>query len=204
MKTGWKLLAAVAAALSVCSADASAKARNSVQIDLPWIAQKTPNECGRAALASLSARHRRDVEETYAYLPEVAENAPGYTDGLIKKLAPTLGLKLHDYLQQTSIADRKSICEQSSGFEKYLDTFVAQIRAGRPILIVAVESNSPHYVVLSGYRGDEFEVLDPLTRETRLIGRTKIAQTLCKTAYRAWFVEFLPANRNPLPARAKP
>lgn len=203
MKARWTLLVAATAAGIVFAVGATAKTRDSAWIDLPWIAQKTPNECGRAVLASLSARHRRDVEDTYAYLPEVAESAPGYTDGQIKKLAPALGLRLHDYLQQTSIAERKSICEQSSGFEKHFDAFATQIRAGRPVLIVVVEGNSPHYVILSGYRADRFAVHDPLTNKPRLIDRNEIAQALCKSAYRAWFVEYLPANRNPLPAKTK-
>jgi len=177
-----------------------AHAGNAALIDLPWIAQKSSTECGRAVLASLGARYRQDVERAYQHLKEVKPGHLGYNMDELEAEGQKLGLHLKDTPPTQS--NPKALCSINPRTEQYFNNLANHISSGRPVVIViSLASGAAHYVILTGFQSDYFIVHDPLSPDRTFINRADLAIAMCRSGYRAWVVYYLPQSRRPLAAK---
>lgn len=185
----------------VAGALTGAAAQQHKSIDLPWIAQRTPYECGRAILASLGAHYRRDARQTYDYILPMKPDGSAFSASHLVEEARELGLWFEPV--QFRIFDSSQHCTQTQPVSRHFDGMVSSVRNGKPVVVIVTPNGSPHFVILTGYLDQKFEIHDPQNAEKSYIGRDELAAQMCTMGFQTWAVSFMPKSRLPLPLSRK-
>jgi ABC-type bacteriocin/lantibiotic exporter with double-glycine peptidase domain len=152
-------------------------------INVPWIRQKTYNECGRAALASLAARKGGSAESAYARLP--APSSPrGYSVSDMRRFGARVGVNL-------SVAAPAGIviageCSSRPPVTAHFKRLAAIVAGGTPVVVpVSVWFGSGHYYVLVGADRNGFTALDPASPGLKKFSAAELAKSMCDYGYLA-------------------
>ena len=164
------------------SPSAGLVAARAAEISLPWIAQKTGAECGRAVLASLAARKGGDPEAFYSRLPAPPDPVHGYSIPEMQRFGMQIGVDLTLRAPATVVIAGE--CLPAPAVAVYFKKLAGLVRAGQPV-VVQVESgpDAGHYLVLIGVDGGGFTVLDPASPDRRRISDPQLAAAMCKFGY---------------------
>lgn len=169
----------VAAAAACAAAPAPASAAS---ISVPWIAQKTPSECGRAVLASLAARRGGNIEQHYARLPTPPDNLRGYSVSEMRRFASRVGVKLRPHSPAGIVIAGE--CSPRPPVTAHFERLARAVRAGTPVVVpVSIGAGAGHYLVLVGEEGGAFTALDPAAPGLRRIGVADLAARMCDYGY---------------------
>ena len=152
-------------------------------IVLPWIAQKTASECGRAVLATLAARSGGDIERLYSRLPTPPDQVRGYSVLEMQQFGRRVGVDL------SVVAPRGLViagdCSPRPAVKAHFARLTRFLSSGHPVVVpVTIGAGRGHYLVLTGTDRGDFWALDPaLFPGLRLIEPSELAARMCEYGY---------------------
>lgn len=149
------------------------------QIRVPWIAQATPYDCGRAVLASLAARRGGNITAIYRQIPPPADTVNGYSIREMLRLGARFGALL------TLRAPRGVVvtgdCAPSAASRAHLASLARTVAAGRPVVVpVSQGFSAGHYLILVGASSGQFTVHDPASSGLSVIDAETLDQRMCQ------------------------
>jgi hypothetical protein len=151
-------------------------------ISVPWIKQKTATECGRAALASLAARHGGNIEAFYQELPAPPDPVRGYSVPEMQRFGARVGVELTVHAPAGIVITGE--CSPRPAVTAHFARLADFIAAGRPVVVpVARGFGAGHYLVLVGAESGSFTALDPASPSLRRIGTSELAGYMCGFGY---------------------
>ncbi|HZT27199.1 MAG TPA: hypothetical protein VFA57_15985 [Pseudolabrys sp.] len=156
------------------------------EIRLPWIAQKTVTDCGRAVLAALAARDGRDVDLIYRRIPDPSDRRRGYSIAEMQEDAEHLGVKL--LLAAPELL--KGDCGKREIISAYYKQLSEVVDDGHPVVIPVVSGPSiGHYVILVSTTSAGFRVHDPASRGLRTVTTADLEEKMCRFGFVALIVD---------------
>ena len=157
-------------------------------ISLPWVAQKTRSDCGRAVLASVAALKGQAPAAAYAKLPSPPDQMRGYSVAEMQRFAPLVGVQLSLRAPQGLVIAGE--CSSRPAIDRHVDELAQMVRAGIPV-IVPVESGRSrgHYLVLTHADARTFSFHDPARLGPQTVARAQLAGRMCPFGYIALVVE---------------
>jgi ABC-type bacteriocin/lantibiotic exporter with double-glycine peptidase domain len=152
------------------------------EIAVPWIKQKTPTECGRAALASVAARHGGDAEKIYQQLPAPPDRKRGYSIVEMQKFAVEIGVNL--LLIQPEGVVIAGECSERPAVSAYFATLARTVAEGHPVVVpIGDASSRGHYLVLVSANGGDFTALDPSAPGRKKVSARELRTMMCGFGY---------------------
>jgi hypothetical protein len=164
----------VIAAVSFCANSARAAS-------VPWIAQKTASDCGRAVLASLAARRGGDIEKIYSRIPDPADGFRGYSVTEMRRVGAGIGVGLS--LRAPSGVVIAGECSPNPAVSVYFARLSRSVASGHPVIVPVSSGGLGHYLLLVGVAGDGFSVLDPASPGLRTMSVPALASVMCGFGY---------------------
>jgi ABC-type bacteriocin/lantibiotic exporter with double-glycine peptidase domain len=150
-------------------------------INVPFFRQKTSNDCGRAALASLAARKGGSAERHYALLP-APSSAAGYSISDMRRLGPRVGVSLSVTAPAGIVIAGE--CSPRPPVTAHMKRLAAIVSGGTPVVVpVSVWFGSGHYYVLVGADGGGFTALDPASPGLKRFSTSELAGKMCDYGY---------------------
>lgn len=163
--------------LIVCGKDAFART-----LAVPWMAQKSASDCGRAVLASLAARRGGQPEAYYRRLPEPPDPVRGYSINDMRRFGARVGV--HLAVSAPAGVVIAGDCSARPAVEAHLRRLARAVAAGRPVVVpVAAGFGAGHYLVLVGADGEGFTVMDPARAGLRPMAAAQLASAMCGFGY---------------------
>jgi ABC-type bacteriocin/lantibiotic exporter with double-glycine peptidase domain len=164
---------------ALCVGDAGAAL--AATINVPWFRQKTSNDCGRAALASLAARKGGSAERHYARLP--APSSPrGYSLSDMRRLGARVGVNLS--LTAPAGIVIAGECSSRPPVTAHFKRLAAIVSGGTPVVVpVSVWFGAGHYYVLVGADRSGFTALDPASPGLKKFSAAELARSMCDYGY---------------------
>jgi ABC-type bacteriocin/lantibiotic exporter with double-glycine peptidase domain len=160
------------------AAGASRHARAGVSV--PWIAQRSATDCGRAVLASLLAwRHGGSPAAQYDRIPDPADRSRGYSIAEMRRLGGRFGVSLGVIAPRTVVIAGQ--CTSNPAIAAYFAN-LAQIAARHPVVVPVSSFAVGHYLVLTGAGGGAFTVLDPASG-MRTMSAAALQASMCGFGY---------------------
>jgi hypothetical protein len=172
----------VALALTLMFAAGGVGVALGATVALPWIQQKTPTECGRAALASLAARGGGDVEAMYRRLPSPPDKVHGYSVAQMQRFGARVGV--HLAVEAPAGLVIAGECSPRPPVTAHFRRLASLVAGGTPVVVpISTPYGSGHYLVLTGTEPDGFTALDPGSPGTRRIATAQLAALMCEFGY---------------------
>jgi hypothetical protein len=168
-----------AAALLVVGTNRAAAAR---AVRVPWMAQKSASDCGRAVLASLAARRGGSPETYYRRLPEPPDPVRGYSITEMRRFGARVGVSL-------SVSAPAGVviagdCTTRPAVAAHFRRLAQVVARGRPVVVpVAAGFGQGHYLILVGTSGGAFTVMDPSSAGLREMSAERLAGLMCGFGY---------------------
>jgi ABC-type bacteriocin/lantibiotic exporter with double-glycine peptidase domain len=153
------------------------------EIAVPWIAQKSASDCGRAVLASLAARRGRNIEAVYRSIRDPADALRGYSLSEMRSLGARLGVGLS--VRAPGGVVITGDCSPRPAVTAHFSRIARAVANGRPYVVPIGGFGSGHYLILVGARGDQFTYLDPASPGRHTIGAAELAGRMCGFGYLA-------------------
>jgi hypothetical protein len=151
-------------------------------ISVPWIAQKTASDCGRAVLASLAARHGGSAEAHYRKLPEPPDRARGYSIREMQRFGSRVGVALEISAPAGLVIAGE--CSPRAPVQAHMKRLSEIVGKGRPVVVPISQAFGPgHYLVLVGAADGNFTALDPASPNLRQLNATDLAARMCAYGY---------------------
>ncbi|MBX6426717.1 MAG: hypothetical protein IRZ09_12440 [Variibacter sp.] len=180
----WKRFARaglLVAAVVLAGAGATAFARTR---PVPWIAQKTASDCGRAVLASLAARRGGDVQAIYRRLPDPPDPLRGYSINDMRRFGARVGVSL-SVLAPGGVVIAGD-CTPRPAVAAHLRRLAGHVSSGRPVVVpVASGFGAGHYLILVGANAGAFTAMDPARPGLSEIAADRLAALMCDFGYLA-------------------
>jgi hypothetical protein len=171
--------AALLGAAALLLGGGAARART---ISVPWIAQKTASDCGRAVLASLAARRGGSPESYYRRLPDPPDPVRGYSISEMRRFGARVGVALS--VSAPSGVVIAGDCTARPTVAAHFRRLAHAVASGRPVVVpVASGFGAGHYLVLVGAGGGAFTVMDPSSSGLREMGMDRLAALMCGFGY---------------------
>lgn len=151
-------------------------------VRVPWMAQKTTSDCGRAVLASLAARRGGSPEAYYQRLPEPPDRLRGYSITDMRRFGARVGVRL-------SVSAPGGVviagdCTARPAIAAHFRRLAQIVAAGRPVVVpVAAGFGAGHYLILVDARGGVFTALDPASASPRQLSMDRLAALTCGFGY---------------------
>jgi ABC-type bacteriocin/lantibiotic exporter with double-glycine peptidase domain len=147
---------------------------------VPFFAQKTSSDCGRAVLASLAARQGGNPAQYYNRVPEPADAARGYSIPEMRRYGARLGVSLS--LRAPSGVMITGQCSASAAVTNYFRQLARSAASGRPVVVPVSSGFGGHYLILTGASGDTFSMIDPASGPGSISSST-LASRMCGFGY---------------------
>jgi hypothetical protein len=170
------------AAIVACGATAGAGAAFARTVAVPWFAQKSASDCGRAVLASLAARRGGSAEAAYRKLPEPPDRVRGYSIRDMQRFGSRVGVSLSVSAPAGLVIAGE--CSPRPAVSAHFKRLAGVVAGGRPVVVpVSQGLGAGHYLVLVGADGGNFTALDPASPGLRQIGSAALASRMCGYGY---------------------
>jgi hypothetical protein len=146
------------------------------EIAVPWIAQKTASDCGRAVLASLAARRGRSIETAYRSIPDPNDGMRGYSLTEMRRLAARLGVGLS--VRAPSGVVITGDCTPRPAVTAHFARIARAVASGR-LYVMPVSFGLGHYIILVGAGADRFSYRDPASPGTHSMSTAELVGRSC-------------------------
>jgi Papain-like cysteine protease AvrRpt2 len=173
-RRAWRAASAGLAILLSASAAGGAAA-------VPWVGQKSANDCGRAVLAALAARRGANPEAAYRRIPDPADAFRGYSIPEMRRLGARVGVGLSTMAPAgVGIAGD---CSPRPAVAAYFARLKARVAAGHPVVVPVGGFAAGHYLILVGASGDGFTYLDPASPGRGSMSTADLSSRMCGFGY---------------------
>jgi hypothetical protein len=170
----------------VAGIDATAALARTVAV--PWFAQKSASDCGRAVLASLAARRGGSAEAHYRRLPEPPDRLRGYSIRDMQRFGARVGVGLSVSAPAGLVIAGE--CSARPAVSAHMRRLASVVNGGQPVVVpVSSSFGAGHYLILIGAAGGSFTALDPASPGQRQLGATELASRMCGYGYVALVVK---------------
>jgi hypothetical protein len=151
------------------------------RIQLPWIAQKTPTDCGRAVLASLAARRGGSAEASYARIRDPSDRVNGYSIDEMRRVGRSVGVNLTVVLPTglTIMGD----CGATPAVDAHFKRLAELVAGGTPVVVPITAASAGHYLILIGAIDSGFTAHDPASPGQRSMSREQLKARMCRFGY---------------------
>jgi ABC-type bacteriocin/lantibiotic exporter with double-glycine peptidase domain len=148
---------------------------------VPWIAQKSASDCGRAVLASLAARRHGNAEAIYRRIPDPADRERGYSIPEMRRLGARVGVGLSIMAPAGVVI--AGDCTARPAVAAHLARVARRVAAGGPVVVPVGGYFGGHYLILVGVSGDRFAALDPASPGLKSISSGQLSGQMCGFGY---------------------
>ena len=172
------------AGLSACLVPALTPGVAFADIRVPWFAQKSASDCGRAVLASLAARRGGKPETYYNRLPAPTDPR-GYSIADMRRFGARVGVGLSTTAPGGVVIAGN--CGMTPAVTRHMARLAGAVRGGRPVVVPVggFGFGTGHYLILIGADASGFSALDPASPGTHRYGTDQLANSMCSYGYLA-------------------